>query len=197
MSSARANLPIFILAAVEIAIGIMLIINPVGFQFLLIRIIGIALMVLGVIFLIRFITGRKNPQIVDENGKGAGGSNPATLIIAIIAIAFGIICTFFTGWILGLFAFFAIVLGIFLVVFGILKIKNFVDRKKSQFETSPLSIIGAILCIIIGILVVVNPFGAANTIWIIAGVALIITAVVDILSMILGNGSKQFRDTQK
>ena len=62
MSSARANLPIFILAAVEIAIGIMLIVNPVGFQFLLIRIIGIAFMVLGVIFLIRFITGWKNRQ---------------------------------------------------------------------------------------------------------------------------------------
>ena len=187
-NSVKANIPVVIIAIVEIIVGIFLIVDPVRFTFALVRFIGIVLMILGFVFLIRFLTGTKS-NIVDENGRSVT-ANPITLIVAIIAMILGAILAFATVWIMGLIGVAAIIFGICLVIFGILKIKNFADKKKANLPASPISIVGAILSVVLGIIIVVNPFTAVNTVWIVAGIALIVTAVVDIVSLIMGKGNE-------
>ena len=187
-NSVKANIPVVIIAIVEIIVGIFLIVDPIRFTFALVRFIGIVLMILGFVFLIRFLTGTKS-NVVDENGRSVT-ANPITLIVAIIAMILGAILAFATVWIMGLIGVAAIIFGICLVIFGILKIKNFADKKKANLPASPISIVGAILSVVLGIIIVVNPFTAVNTVWIVAGIALIVTAVVDIVSLIMGRGNE-------
>lgn len=185
-NSAKASLPVIIIAGVEILVGIFLIADPVRFTFALVRIVGIALLILGFVFLIRFLLGtRNNSDVVDQNGKSVT-ANPGTLIVAIIALVIGVILSFATAWVMGLFGIAAILFGIFLVIAGILKIKNYVDREKAKLPSSPLTIVAAIISIVLGIIIVVNPFKTVDVVWLFAGIALIVSAVVDLISLFTG-----------
>ncbi|MBQ7506950.1 MAG: DUF308 domain-containing protein [Lachnospiraceae bacterium] len=185
---ARANFPVALIAIVEIIVGICLIVDPIRFTFAMVRLVGVFLLAFGILSLITFLTGSRS-DVVDENGNSIG-ANPATLIFSIIAIVIGSILSFATTWIIGLIGVVTIIFGVFFIIFGILKIKNFADKKKAHLPASPLTIVAALISVVLGIIVIANPFTAVNAVWLVAGIALIVTAVVDIVSLITGRGNE-------
>ena len=179
MEEAKKTAPSVVLVVVEIILGVLLLINPEFFTKLAVIVIGVILIFFGIVFLVRYFKERNEP---DSNSGG-------TLAIAIIALALGIICTFFSWWIIGLFGVMAVFIGIILIITGILKITTYSDNKKQGLPVSAMTIVGAVISIILGIIIIINPFSAVNVLWIFAGIALIVAGILDLIAIISGRKS--------
>ena len=171
MKALRNNIPIILLILFELIVGILLFVNPEGFTAAAITCFGIVLLAIGVIYLIRFL--REKNQY-------------PTLVLALVSLVIGFICTFLTSLVMGLFAVVAVIYGVILIVSGVYKFKAHRDAKRLGLPTIPLALISAILSIILGLVIVVNPFTTTKVLWSFAGISLIVEAVVDFCSMIFG-----------
>lgn len=76
--------------------------------------------------------------------------------------------------------------GIFMVIAGIHKIRNYLVLKDFGINRSWLVVLSAILSIILGIVVFLNPFTATEAAWVYVGVFLIVEGVFDLFSFIFG-----------
>lgn len=176
METVKRNLPIVLLIALEIVIGIFLLVNPEGFTRAVIIIFGIVMLFTGISLLIRYLRGKKNGTV------GSG-----TLVLSIIALIIGAICTFASGVIIGLISIMAIIYGIILIVAGCFKIQSFLDVRRAGLTNTGtiLMLISGIIMIIFGIILVFHPFGTIEVLLQIGGVILIIEAVIDLISLVM------------
>ena len=172
----KTYLPLCLLILFELAVGILLFIDPVGFTFAITIGFGILLLAASAFAFIRYFTDRR------AMGKG----NVLTLFLAILTLLIGCVCTFASGWVLGLFAIAAMVYGVILTVAGIFKLASYVERRQSKLHPPILSLIGALVSIVLGLFILINPFGAVDILWQIAGIALIVEAVFDLVGLIDG-----------
>lgn len=179
MKSLKNNAPSFLLILFEVVIGILLLINPQLFTRAAIICFGIVLLIIGIVYLVRY----------QKDKKSLGQKNAGTLTIALIALILGFICTFFSWWIIGLFAVVAIFYGIIMILSGIFKISKYYDEKKLGVIGSKTSIASAVLSIILGIIIMFNPFSAINMLWIFIGISLLVEAFLDIVAAIANTKS--------
>jgi len=175
MSSLKHNLPSILLILGELIVGILLLIKPESFTRAAIILLGIVLLAVGVVYLIRWLKGR------DRGEAGAG-----TLLFAIVALLVGLVCVFGVGWIMRLFGVLAVVFGVFLLISGVIKCKSYFDGRKAGLSVSPLALVSAVLSVIFGVLIIFHPAGMVNSIWVFAGIALIIEAAVDFIALVSG-----------
>lgn len=181
MKTLKNNVPVILLILFEITVGILLLVNPEAFTAAVITCFGIVLLVIGVVYLVRFIKDKKS----DDD------ANVMTLILSIISLIVGCVCAFLTKWVIGLFAVVAVIYGVILIVSGVYKAKTYFDTKKEKLPVSFMTIISAVLSVILGIVIVVNPFTATNFLWIFAGISLIVEAVLDFVAVILNAKAKK------
>lgn len=173
MKSLKVNIPIILLILFEVAVGILLLVDPEGFTRMIIILFGIILLAIGITYLLRYLHGKK------ENINDL-----LSLTVAVVALAIGAICTFCSGAIIGLITAMAIIYGVILIISGIYKINNYFMIKKAQFPISAVSAASGVLAVILGVVIVVYPKNAAFSVWQLAGIVLIIEAVIDFLSII-------------
>ncbi len=83
-----------------------------------------------------------------------------------------------------LIAFFPLMLGIWMIVKNIIKIQLSLNLKQ-VYENWYLLLIAAILSLILGILIILNPFSSAITITFIAGIFLLVTEVFNLIESIV------------
>ena len=181
MKKLKIYAPLILLILFELVVGILLLINPEGFTQTVINVFGIVLLVIGAVYLIRFFTDKK------KEGK----YNIATIVLSVISLAVGILCAFFAPTVMGFFTVIAVIYGVILIVSGIFKAKTFFDSRKAKLPVSFLSLVSAIVSIILGVLIVANPFTTTKVLWIFAGISLIVEAVLDAAALVIGIGSKK------
>lgn len=176
MKFIKNNFSVILLLIAEIIIGIMLLVEPVKFTKALIIVFGIILVIIGIIFLIRYFSDKKN------------NLNPsaAAIVLSIISIVIGLVIVIFPEAIMGLFPVIAVIYGIFLIISGIYKFVVYAEIKKTGVPASALYIVSGILSLILGIIIVIHPFTAVGVLWTFTGIALIVGGVVDIISLIAG-----------
>lgn len=172
MNPAKTGAIGFIVIAVEILAGIFLLMNPEKFMKTIIIVVGIGLVILGVVLLIRYLTGRKDAT------AGSG-----VLIGAIIALIFGIVCIFASNGVIALISVFVWVCGIFLIIAGAVKIASFV-RVRGVGGTA-LMLISGIIMLVFGILLLIRPFGSLELLLRIGGAVLLVEAGIDLVSLII------------
>lgn len=179
---AQFFLPMIFLAILEVLVGIFLLVNPEGITKVFIVIFGVIMLIIGVFGLISYLRGRKN----GENRIGG-------LIGTIIALVLGLISIFASNWILTLVSLLAVVFGILLILGGIVKFSSFAQVKKSGLVGSGtvLMLISGIIMIIFGVILVIRPFGTIELLLRIAGILLIIEAVLDLISVFLSMRGKK------
>lgn len=162
----------FVVIAIEILAGIFLLMNPERFMKTIIIVVGVGLLILGIVMLIRYLTGRKDAS------AGFG-----VLVGAIIALIFGLVCIFALNGVIVLISVFIWVCGIFLIIAGIVKIAAFV-RTRSAGSTV-LVLISGIIMLIFGILLLIHPFGSLEVLLRIGGIVLLVEAGIDLVSLII------------
>ena len=172
MKSSKFNSTSLIFTLFEGLFGLMLLFNPRTFTTMIIRFFGILFLVIGIVYLIGYLKNRMSYSTV-------------TPIAMTLLLVLGLVLTFGTNFVFGLFAFVTLLYGIVMLIYGIFKLQNYFQCKKVNARISVLALFSAIASIIVGVLVIVNPFGTDMAVLKFIGIALIVEAVIDIVDIVV------------
>lgn len=173
MKAIRNNLGFILLSIAELAIGILLIISPVGFTTAVLCTVGVTIAVMGAYSVLRYFR-------IDAEKSAMG----LDLFVGLTAMTVGIICVANTTALAMAEPFLAVFLGIALTLLGILKIQWCVDMLRLKRDKWYIPAAGAVISIVCGVLIITNPFGSADGLWLFTAISLIIDAVCEIVILI-------------
>lgn len=168
------------MSLVEIIIGILLLINPVGFTSGIIVVFGIALMALGLSSTIKYFRTTPEEAAVSQ-----------TLVKGLVMLLAGVFCTFNSYWFIATFPVLTLVYGIVILITGITKVQWTVDMIRLKRRKWFWAAISAAISIICGITIITSPFSTTAVLWMFIGISLIVEAALDLISSIFGNREKQ------
>lgn len=175
MSKINRNTGNLLTCIFEVLVGILLLINPVGFTSGIIIVFGIILAVTGVVSLFNYF--RENPEkAAQESGLAKG----------LIFIVFGLFCAVKSEWFIVTFPLLTVLYGILALVSGVSKVQWAVDMLRAKQRYWFIEIISAAVTVICAILILINPFTSTAILWTFIGVTMIVEAVVDVLAYIFG-----------
>lgn len=169
----KEKFPVIVLSITEILIGILLLINPVGFTTWIIIIVGAILTLIGIIKIIGYFRLPAGEAALRKS-----------LTFGILAVLAGLWCIFQSDWFIALFPLLTTMYGLIVLISGITKVQWSVDMirlKKRRWGWMALS---AALTIICAVIILRHPFTATATLWIFIGFTMIVEAVIDIISVI-------------
>ncbi|MBO4384923.1 MAG: DUF308 domain-containing protein [Clostridia bacterium] len=173
MEKLKNNLPLIILIVLELAVGVLLLINAELFTRVILILFGVGLMGIGVLFLVRSITNADN-----------GAMSWLALALSVVAFVVGVLCTFFSGSLINVVAIIAVIYGVIMVISAIFKIKAYLDVRRMGLKPSPFTLLSAVIAFILGVVIILNPFKAVEALFIFTGIVLIVQAVLDIAMLV-------------
>lgn len=174
MTKSNRTIMNLIICISEILIGVLLLIDPVGFTSAVLMILGIALMILGAWKTVSYF--RTSPEAAAQNGG---------LVVGIVCVLLGAFCVFRWEWFLVTFPVLTVVYGVITLINGINKVQWAVDLLRLKQRFWFVSLIGAALTLVFGILILTNPFTTTAILWTFIAVTLIAEAAMDIVTFIL------------
>lgn len=179
----REYLHTIIMILFQAVIGVLLLINPDSFTRAVITAFGIVMLIIGVTHIIKYFK-RKNESLFPALRLTAG----------IISLIVGFIFTFCTSLIMGVFSLIAVIYGIILLVSGVFKMQDFFQAKKYEPYVPVVIFLSAAVSVILGIIIIINPFETALLVFRFAGISMLIGAAADIITLILiAKSAKKFR----
>ncbi len=171
MKLVRRNLGNILISICELLAGILLLINPERYARVLIIIVGIVLVVFGVLNVIRHL--RIPPLEASRSYRMSWG-----LILA----AGGIFCIVDAGWFLNIFPVLTLY-GVALVAVGFIKVQWTIDMLRIGDHRWYCALISVAMAFIVAIILLLNSTSDSRTLWIITGIILIFSAVLDIITL--------------
>lgn len=174
------------MSLVELIIGILLLIDPVGFTSGIIVAVGIVLMLWGVGTIIRYF-----------RTEAVQASVRQLLAKGLILLVAGAGCTFCSYWLLATFPILILIYGVMILVAGITKLQWMVDMirmKRRRWFFAAISAVASILC---GVVVVSNPFASTAAVWMFIGISLIAEAVFDMIGSLFGDRDRKTEEIQE
>ena len=160
---------IIVLCLFEILIGILLLINPIGFASGIIIVCGVVLLLSGIIFIIRYFRSDAAEAAVKQ-----------MLFKGLIALLAGALCSFKSRWLVATFPLLTIVYGVAILVVGLRKIQwtaDIIRMKERKWLPLAISAAVSILCAVI---ILIRPFTTTAVLWMFTGIALIAEAIFDL-----------------
>lgn len=161
----------------ELLIGVLLLINPVGFTSGIIVMLGIIFTVLGVSSMVYYF--RTSPEKAAQKWLGQ----------RIAVQPDWPFCVFKSNWFIATFPVLTVLYGVLTLVGGISKVQWAVDMLRAKQKYWFVAIISAVLTLVFSALILTNPFTTTAVLWTFIAVTLIIEAVVDIVTYIFGRKS--------
>lgn len=158
----------------EVYAGVRLLTAPVDFTNSVVFLFGIVMLIIGVVNVIRALQVKSRSQLPYRLGLFGG----------IIDIIIGVLCVFLTKNVIALFPVLVMIYGIIMVVAGINKIRNYLILKDFGVHRSWLIVLSAVVSIILGVIVFLNPFTATEVAWTYTGIFLIVEGVIDLFTFI-------------
>ena len=176
------------MSLVEVIIGILLLVNPIGFTSGIIIAFGILLMIMGIHKTIKYFRTEPEEAAVSQ-----------ILVKGLLTLLAGAFCAFNSHWFVDTFPVLTLVYGVVILVTGITKVQWTIDiirMKRSKWFWMAISAAISIIC---GITVITNPFSTTAVLWMFIGISLIVDAAFDMLGSLFGNREKResVADTQK
>lgn len=163
----------------EILVGILLLVNPVGFTSLIIIGAGVVLMVAGLSGVIRYF----RTEVYEAAGS-------RLLLKGLVALLAGGFCAFRSGWFIATFPVITLLYGVVILLTGLAKVQWMVDAIRMKRSKWFIAGISALVSIVCGVVIISSPFSTTAILWMFTGISLIVEAVIDALSLIFG-GRKQ------
>lgn len=172
-----------ILTLVEILVGVLLLINPEGFTAGIIVIGGIGLLVMGLISVIRYFRW--------EPVAAAAGQ---LLMKGLLALLAGVILVTKSAWFIRTFPILTILYGVAILIAGLSKVQMMGDMLRMKKGKWYLAAVSAVLSLGCAALILANPFTTMEVLWMFIGISLIVEAVLDLVTTILGGKKKEAQD---
>ncbi len=155
----------------KVAVGVLLLINPEKLTGVAITIFGILAAIFGVVKVISyFVTPPEDAAKERSLSRG------------LLALAVGVFFAFRSGWLTAtMFAWIPMFYGVGLIFTGISEVEWTVDMLRLKRNGWIPQAISALLALILGAVLILNPFESSKLLWNFAGIALIVSAIPDIL----------------
>ena len=163
-----------IASALEIVIGILLLINPEAFTMGIVIVLGVILCLMGIWNIVRYF--RRPVQVLGSDWALSRG---------VLMILVGAFCMFKSQWLLAALPALFTLYGVMLLISGIVKLQRMADLKRLRHPRWYMPGLSALLYIILAVIILLNPFSTAMVIWIFVGVSMIVSAVLDIITLIV------------
>lgn len=176
----KSGLGGIVICLFEIIVGILLLIDPIGFTTGIVTVAGIVLLLGGLFFTVKYF--------LSDVEAASAGQYLAKGLVAVLAGAF---CAFNSDWFVVTFPMLTIVYGIVALVMGLYKVQLTVDMLRRKNKKWFISGIGALISIVCGAVILGSPFGTVAVLWTFTGVSMIVEAVVDIVAFIFGSIGKK------
>ena len=175
------------MSLVEVIIGILLLVNPIGFTSGIIIAFGIVLMIMGISTTIKYFRTEPEEAAVSQ-----------ILVKGLLMLLAGAFCAFNSHWFIATFPVLTLVYGVVILITGITKVQWTIDiirMKRSKWFWAAISAAISIVC---GVVIITSPFSTTAVLWMFIGISLIVEAVFDMIGSIFGNREKkQNRKLQK
>ena len=181
----KRNLSSMAMSLVEAIIGILLLVNPIGFTSGIIIAFGIVLMIMGISKTIKYFHTEPEEAAVGQ-----------ILVKGLLMLLTGAFCAFNSHWFIATFPVLTLVYGVVILITGITKVQwtfDIIRMKRSKWFWAAISAAISILC---GIVIITSPFSTTAVLWMFIGVSLIVEAVFDMIGSILGNREKKTDETE-
>lgn len=174
MEKINRNTGNLLMCILEALIGILLLVNPVGFTSGIIILLGIVLTAAGALHLITYF--RSAPHEAAQGNSFAKG-----MLLAVC----GLFCVFRSHWFIVTFPVLTVLYGVLTLVAGISKIQWSLDLFRTKQKYWYVAAVGAVLTLVFASLMLTNPFASTAVLWTFIAVSLLIEAVIDVVTFIL------------
>ncbi len=164
----------------EIAVAVLLILNPTAFTRTIIVGAGFVLLVMGIVNIVKYF--KEDPAIA---AKGR------SFMFGLGALIAGLFCLMRHGWIVATLSLLTMAYGIFILISGLEKVQTTVDLIRTKTGKWIFPAIGAAVSIICSVIIIWNPFTATNVVWMFIGITLLVQAAFDIMVIIAKNKAHQ------
>lgn len=170
----KSLIPTILMLIFEVIAGVLLIVNGEGFTQVVFIIFGVFMLISGLISLILCLL----------EGRNGGVISTPRLVLSIVLIGIGAFFTAASGSVMSVMSTVTVVLGIIIAFNGMLKLVEYFSIRRAG-PVMWFASIGAIVTIILGFVIAFNPFGATEAMWTILGILIIVSAVFDVISLII------------
>lgn len=176
MSKIKEMSASIILCLCEIIIGVLLLINPLGFTSGIIIGGGVLLLISGITALIAYFRtapaeAAKQPML----SKGLG------------LMLLGSFFVLRSDWLIAVFPMLTLLYAVGILATGLVRLQWAADALRLKKKLWYWHAIGAVLAIAFAVIIMLNPFAAASFVWTFVALSLIAEAVIDILTMVFMN----------
>lgn len=162
-----------VMCIAELIVGVLLLINPVGFTRGIIIALGIPLVLQGIGSIVGYI--RENPQAASEGNLLAKG---------LLLTCGGLFCMFRSSWFIAAFPVLTVLYGVMTLVTAFGKLQWTADLLRLKHKYWFIALISAVLSLALAILIITNPFASTAALWVFIGVSMIVEAAVDAATLI-------------
>ncbi|MGM9562988.1 MAG: DUF308 domain-containing protein [Faecousia sp.] len=175
MRAIQKNGGSILMCVLEILVGVLLLVDPTGFTSAIIIAAGAALILYGVICIVRYF-----------RADAAEGALRQSLFKGLLLLLGGLFCVLRSRWFVDTFPLLTILYGIGLLISGIGKIQWMADMIRFGRKRWYLPAISAVLSLIFAAIILCAP----TALWSFLGIVLIVEAVFDIVAIALGGKHK-------
>ena len=151
-----------------IAVGILLLVNPGLFSYVIIKIAGGLFIALGIYDMYKYF--KATPE---DAAKGSG------FYSGLIMITGGILCFMSKDVFIQIFPALAVIYGVFQILLGYRKLQKAIDSLRIKTRLWWLKAISAAISIVFGFLITLNPEMTFMGIWVFTGISMIIEGIFD------------------
>ena len=156
-----------------IVVGILLLVNPMTFAIIILKIAGGLLALLGIYDLIKYF--RTEPEVAAKGSCFYSGA---------IMITVGLFCIFSGDKLTTIFPMLAVLYGVFQIVLGYRKLQRMVDDLRMKMPLWWLRAISAGISLISGFIIALKPEMTWIDIWVFTGTTMIIEGMLDAAAMV-------------
>ena len=175
MKFLKRNSSVILLCLLEALIGLLLVIDPIGFTSGIIVAFGIGLMVAGLICIVGYF--HSDPMEAALRG---------TLVKGLAMLLAGAFCVLKPTWFIATFPLLTILYGVIILFAGLSKVQWAIDALRLKTGRWFLPAISAVVSIICAFVVLANPFASTLVLWMFTGISLIVEAALDVVVLLFG-----------
>lgn len=157
-----------LLCLFELQIGILLLIDPMGFTSGIMIAVGVLLIAVGIWLVVRYF---------QTNALEAALGRKLTAGLA--ALILGLFLVFRSAWFVKTFSVLTLVYGLTILVTGLIKTQQTVDSIRLKSRGWWIDAATAVLAIAGALVIICNPFETTTILWRFIGITLLVEAVAD------------------
>ncbi|MCD8254014.1 MAG: DUF308 domain-containing protein [Oscillospiraceae bacterium] len=172
MKKLKNNLSNLLICLCEIVVGVLLLINPIGYTSGIIIIFGIFLALNGIISVISHFRISAEDAVRDHS-----------LALGLIEIAGGLFCILRSSWFIATFPVLTLLYGVVLLAIGFEKLQWMIDLLRLKKRQWFLALISAAVSILGAVIIFMHPLESTAFLWVYTAITLIVEAVLDIITI--------------